>query len=215
MTTNNPNHQAHGFTVGLRKTLEIKTELFKGDICHAGDIVFTRSCNVIGHIRAIGGVCCNGDLTVGEDIRAGNNIEVIGNISAGGPISSGELMACEEIESGEYVFSFPYRIHAKSIKTKTLPFWREYWADAPPLKKWRKDILAPSRCWDDLRKLPTKAEAEKICRWGGWHWIIRAQLEMFFGLKDVVEIAPTRFVPPRNEHPLKEGDTIPMVGGEG
>ena len=215
MATNNHKYPARGFTVGLRKTLEIKTTSFDGDIEYTGDVVFTKSCLVFGRISTIGGISCDGDLTAGCDILAGNNIEVIGNISAGGPISSGGLMACEAIESGEYVFSFPYRIHAKSIKTKTLPFWREYWADAPPLKKWRKDILAPRRCWDDLRKLPPKAEAEKICRWGGWHWISRAQLEMFFGLKDVVEIAPTWFVPPRNEHPLKEGDTIPMVGGEG
>jgi hypothetical protein len=32
----------------------------------------------------------------------------------------------------------------------------------------------------------TKEEAEKVCAWDGWHWILRAQLEMFFGLVDKV-----------------------------
>jgi len=32
--------------------------------------------------------------------------------------------------------------------------------------------------------LISKEEAEKICAWEGWHWILRAQLEMFFGLKE-------------------------------
>lgn len=30
----------------------------------------------------------------------------------------------------------------------------------------------------------TKKEALGICKWTGWHWILRGQLEMFLGLKE-------------------------------
>ena len=54
----------------------------------------------------------------------------------------------------------------------------------PPFKKWKKDILDENKYWATFKKLITTKEAKKICKWEGWHWIIRAQLEMFFGLKD-------------------------------
>jgi hypothetical protein len=53
----------------------------------------------------------------------------------------------------------------------------------PPLKKWRKQILDSSLCWEDCKEMISDTEAKKICKWHGWHWILRAQLEMFFGLK--------------------------------
>lgn len=53
----------------------------------------------------------------------------------------------------------------------------------PPLQKWRKEILGDKNCWDELRCLLTQEEAKEVCQWDGWHWIIRAQLEMFFDLK--------------------------------
>jgi len=54
----------------------------------------------------------------------------------------------------------------------------------PPLSKWREAILDERLRWSDYKKLISKEEAEKICAWEGWHWILRAQLEMFFGLKE-------------------------------
>jgi len=77
---------------------------------------------------------------------------------------------------------------AKYIITKTLPLGRYFWAEMPPLRKWKKEIQTIGLCWDDYRQMITKAEAEEICRWKGWHWILRAQLEMFFGLKEKYEI---------------------------
>ena len=56
----------------------------------------------------------------------------------------------------------------------------------PPLKKFKKEILS-GLCWDELKKLPTKAEVKKICEWEGWHWILRGQLECFFGFEDKFE----------------------------
>ena len=53
-----------------------------------------------------------------------------------------------------------------------------------PMKKWRKEILDENNCWNDLKKLPNKEEIIEICTWEGWHWIIRGQLECFFGLKE-------------------------------
>jgi hypothetical protein len=57
----------------------------------------------------------------------------------------------------------------------------------PPLKKWHAQILDESKCWDDLRAIATREEAADICAWEGWHPILKAQLEMFFGLKKRVE----------------------------
>jgi len=53
----------------------------------------------------------------------------------------------------------------------------------PPLKKWKKQIINGGNCWNDLRNLLSKKEAQEVCRWDGWHWILKRQLEMFFGLK--------------------------------
>jgi len=57
----------------------------------------------------------------------------------------------------------------------------------PPLKKWG-DIIKSEACWDELRQIPTKEEQNEICQWEGWHWILRAHLEMFYGLKKIVEV---------------------------
>ena len=102
--------------------------------------------------------CVTGDI-VGGDIKAGGGIEA------------------------EWIFSFTFSVTAKYIVTKYLPFWRNYWADMPPLKKWRDKILDDDICWDEYPKMLTRKEKEKICAWNGWHWILRAQLEMYLGLK--------------------------------
>jgi len=53
-----------------------------------------------------------------------------------------------------------------------------------PFKKWQNEILDTSKCWTDYKNMVSEKEAIEICKWEGWHWIIRVQLEMFFGLKD-------------------------------
>ena len=55
----------------------------------------------------------------------------------------------------------------------------------PPMKKYREAILDERNCWDTLKAMITPAEAQKICKWNGWHWIVRAQLEMFLCLKTI------------------------------
>jgi len=70
----------------------------------------------------------------------------------------------------------------KKLITKTLPFWRKYWSEMLPLKNLSDEINNYDNCWDDLRKIG-KPYAIEICKWDGWHWILKAQLEMFFGLK--------------------------------
>jgi hypothetical protein len=57
----------------------------------------------------------------------------------------------------------------------------------PPLQKWRDAILDDGTCWGNLRGQATPEEAAAICAWEGWHPILRAQMEMFFGLKGRVE----------------------------
>ena len=131
-------------------------------------------------------LCATLKIKAGWSIEAGGSIEAGRWIKAGGSIEAGEW-----IKAGRWIFSFYFNISASYIITKYLPFWREYWANMKPLKKWEQDILDMSNCWNDMRKLPTKDEAIKICNWSGWHWILRAQLEMFFGIKEKYIIAPT------------------------
>jgi hypothetical protein len=107
-----------------------------------------------------------------------------GFIEAGRFIEAGcSIEARESIEAGGHIFSFTFFVYAKRISTRTLPFWRDYWAEMPPLKKWKDRILDESFCWTDYRKMLTKKEAREVCAWDGWHWLLRAHLEMFFGLK--------------------------------
>ena len=112
------------------------------------------------------------DVVLGEgwSIKAGGFIEAGGSIEAGG-----------------FIFSFVFDIQCKWFSTKTLPFWRKYWANMFPLRKWDRDILS-EKCWNELRKLPTKEEQKVICAWEGWHWILRGHLECFFGLKDKIYV---------------------------
>ena len=137
-------------------------------------------------------------IEAGEHIKAGGSIKAGWYIEAGGSIKArwyieagGYIKAREYIEAGGYIFSFQFEISAIYIISKTLPFWRKFYAAMPPLKNLSKQILDENNCWDNLRNIPTKKEAQKICSWNGWHWIIRGQLECFFGLKD-------RFEPPND-----------------
>ena len=127
----------------------------------------------------------DGTVHVPGNLVAECSIDVRGYLSVDGSIEAGSsIEARGYIEAGRYIKAGGYDIAATSISTKTLPYWRKYYADMPPLKKWRDKILDNNNCWHDLKLLPTKAEAKKICAWDGWHWIIRGQLECFFGLRE-------------------------------
>ena len=109
------------------------------------------------------------------------SIEAGYHIKAGGSIEAGSY-----IKAGSYVFSFIFKIKCKYIITTILPFHRNYYAQIPVLKKFKKEILDENQCWNSLRKL-TKSEANKILKWNGWHPIIKVQLKMFWGLVDRVD----------------------------
>ena len=96
------------------------------------------------------------------------------------------IEAGESIEAGWYVFSFRFSVSAKVISTKRLPFWREFWAEMPPLAKYRDVILNESNCWADLKRIGQE-DADEICAWEGWHWLLRGQLECLFGLRESFE----------------------------
>jgi len=157
-----------------------------GEFVEAGEYISTGSAlSVRGFIKAK------------EFIKTRGSIRSVGFVKTDGFIEAGSIEAKAIIEAKEYikvfgyVFSFQFAVEAKSISTRRLPFGRRYWAEMPPLKKWRKQILSDMP-WEDLRALPTKAEARKICAWGGWHWLLKAHLEMFFGLRD-------KIIPPAHE----------------
>ena len=142
-----------------------------------------------GSIRSGGFIKSGGYIESGEYIESDGSIRSGGFIKSGGYIrSGGSIESGGSIRSGEYIFSFTFSIVAKYIITKTLPLGRYFWAEMPPLRKWKKEIQTIGLCWDDYRQMITRAEAEKICSWQGWHWILRAHLEMFLRLKKKYEI---------------------------
>ena len=164
------------------KTKVIKDTHIKGNLDFDGKIVFKNFCIVDGYIRAQ-------SIESDGSIESGGYIESSGSIKSGRYIESGEYIESDgSIRSGEYIFSFTFSIVAKYIITKTLPLGRYFWAEMPPLRKWKKEIQTIGLCWDDYRQMITRAEAEKICSWQGWHWILRAHLEMFLRLKKKYEI---------------------------
>ena len=103
-------------------------------------------------------------------------------IEAGWGIEAGEGI------SAAYVFSFQFSVNSKWLVTTRLPFWREFYAEMPPMKEFSTEIRNEDNCWRDLKAKVTKEKAEEICKWEGWHPILRAQLEMFFELKSKVFI---------------------------
>jgi len=149
-------------------------------------------------IKAYGAIEVNEFIETHGSLEAGDYIEVPkgfitarGEIRAGGYIrTAGFIESQKSIEAGEYIFSFEFQVSAYSIKTKTLPFKRNYWPKMPPFKKWRERILSDDQRWHDFREKITEEEAREICSWDGWHWLLRAHLEMFFGLKDEYILSP-------------------------
>ncbi|MFA5163783.1 MAG: hypothetical protein WC441_04700, partial [Patescibacteria group bacterium] len=132
------------------------------------------------HIKAGWYIEAGGYIKAGGYIEAGEYIEAGGYIEAGEYIETGWY-----IEAGGYVFSFTFALTCKVLITHQLPFGREFWAGIPALpEKFRDKILDTSKCWPDYQQMFTKKQAQQICKWEGWHWILRAQLEMFFGLKE-------------------------------
>ena len=129
-----------------------------------------------------GGFRIDGHVIIMCDLTIAGFLRVVGSIKASDWIKAGG-----SIEAGEYVFSFLFSIKATALITSRLPFWREFWAEMPPLKKWREQILDDNKCWGDYKGLMSAAEAREVCKWEGWHPILRAQLEMFLGLKKQVK----------------------------
>jgi len=189
----------------LKKYINAEGNLeFNDDVLIRFDLIFDKSilCKKSLYIKAVGSIeagwsiNAEGSINAGVSIeaegaiKAGGSIEAEGSIKAGGSIEAGgAIKAGGAINAGDYIFSFIFDIKCKSLKTKRLPFWRNYWSAMPPLKKYSNQILEENLCWNDLREL-TKKDAKKICAWNGWHWILKAQLEMFFGLRNEVSPPP-------------------------
>ena len=119
-------------------------------------------------------------LSAGKDIWANDGI------SANNRISAGRGIYAKQTISGLFVSSQTFDIKCEKLITSQLPFWRNFWAKQLPLKKWQNQILNDKNCWNDLKSIPTQQEKQEICAWEGWHPILKAQLEMFFGLKTEV-----------------------------
>ena len=149
-----------------------------------GWVKFT-SLKISGYIfaKAGSGIEAGGGIEAGWSIKAGWGIEAGSGIKAGWGIKAGEGIKAGWGIKAKMIFSSIFEISAEYIQTKYLPFYRKFWSEMPPLKKWKNEILS-DECWDYYKTLMTKKEAKKVCSWNGWHWILKAQLEMFFGLKE-------------------------------
>ena len=146
-----------------------------------GSIIFKCSIKVGYSIRSGGYIYSNGSIRSDGDIHSDGYIYSNGDIYSGGYIySNGSIRSDGDIKAGGYIFSSVFEISCKFIVTRTLPFWRSYYAAMPPLTKYAASILNTSKCWDTLRQ-EIMPDAEPICAWDGWHPIIRAQLRMYFG----------------------------------
>lgn len=162
----------------------------KQSIIADGFIIGGGSIKTQGFIRSGGLLEVGGSINVGEFVKADWNIKVVrwlivkksitseGFIEVAGPIAAGDF-----IKTSKHVLSLSFDIRTLEIATKTLPFWRKFWAEMPPLRKFRSAILS-NTCWEELRDLPTLEEKKEICAWDGWHWLLRGQLECFLGLRD-------------------------------
>ena len=185
--------------VKVKKNINISGSIEAKHIVSGGYInvdTMIMSKYYIGACRSINcgcSVCNSGFMVARGSIRAKEYIDVPkGSIMTEGLIEVGSFIVCDNIraedyvKAGDYVYSYAYDIRAKCLITNKLPYRRHFWAEMSPLKKWKDKILDINLCWDDYRKMISKKEAKKICDWEGWHWILRAHLEMFFGLRKAV-----------------------------
>ncbi|MDY6957614.1 MAG: hypothetical protein SVK08_00520 [Halobacteriota archaeon] len=133
-----------------------------GNLELVGEFEIDKSVGVRGCIITNASILCRRSVEAGWFVKAGSFVE-----------------------AGEYVHSMSYDIRAKEIITHTLPYWREYYADMPVLKKYRKLILDGNTCWDDIREaIIDGGDAQRIYELDGWHWIIRGQIGCYLGLID-------------------------------
>lgn len=179
-----------------------------GSIVTGGSIKSHRSILATESMESGGSMEARGDMRAGWSMKSGGSMrsgwnmesgasmesgwfmESGGSMTAGGDMTAGwSIESGKSIESGgsivsdQFVHSMRYDIKAKSIKTRLLPHWRQYYADLPIMGKYRELILDTEMCWDDIRKaIIDGGDAQRIYDWDGWHWIIRGQIGCFLGL---------------------------------
>ena len=161
---------------------------FRGSVSATGSVVTKAGSGIEAGLGIKAGL----GIEAGWGIKAGWGIEAGLGIEAGWGIKAGEGIEAGEGIKAKFVFSFQFKVQSKWIATLYLPFWRAFWAEMPPLKDFRDAIMDESKCWDALRSLVSEKKANEICAWDGWHPLLRAQLEMFFRLKDRVELPASK-----------------------
>lgn len=189
-------------------SLKTNKDIFvDGDIRTTGDIesngnisakyIFCCGCvKSNGNIKVVGQINCrlsisaSGDISAGSSIRSnwyiesGGNINVYGNISSEGTISAKEKITAWSVHSQNF------EVKCKILKTLGLPFSKSFWVHQLPLLKWKEDIINNDKTgWNSaefkkyIDELINLEEKEVICNWEGWHPLLRAQLQMFLGIK--------------------------------
>lgn len=112
-----------------------------------------------------------GSLKVGEWLKVGRALKV------GESLRVDTWLAAQSVESGHF------SVRCSELRTSLMPLWREFYLPMPPLKKY--EAVIREECWYEIREA-LKPDAEGICAWEGWHPLIRAQLQMFLGLRESV-----------------------------
>ena len=133
------------------------------------------------YLDSDGNCTIKGNLIAKCNVTNTASLYVMGYIEADGYIKAGWYIEAGGYIKASYVLSLNFDITCKKLITKKVPFCRKYYAQMPPLKKYKDHILDPSMCWGSLREL-LKPDAKKIVKWNGWHPIVRAQIKMFFEL---------------------------------
>lgn len=173
-----------GFSIRVNGSINTEAHVFVSGSVFASYIDAGTSIDAGGSIEA-----SRGSIHAGGYIKSGKFIKAYGEIVAGAYIR-----AEESIETKGYILSHYFSIRAKYMITKTLPFHRGYYSCMPPLIKFRDIIETEHLCFKglklelmiEMRKTKNKFLRQEIVEWDGWHPLIRAQLEMFFNLKNRV-----------------------------
>ena len=188
-----------GGSITSYHTIEANASILVGGYIRSGDSISVRGCIDSRHLIMSQGSIEAGyyiksldSIVAKKSIKSGNNISGYSIISGGAITANGWITAHNLIEADgavqteHFAFSFNHAIVCETLRTKLLPYNRNYWAEMKPLRRWRADILNTDNCWEKLRALFTTADAREICAWDGWHPILRAHLEMFFNLRTEV-----------------------------
>ncbi|CAN5632569.1 hypothetical protein BH10ACI4_BH10ACI4_33220 [soil metagenome] len=169
-----------------------------------GTLTVGRSLQAMQEIRVGKSLSAGGDVSarailVGESltssgrIRAQERIRVGQSITAHGQVEAGVQLHCGSfIKTNAWILCPAFDIRCTELRSRLLPFGREFWAGLPMLSKWSAQLRDPKMCWADIRNLGDAEDAKAIASTRFGHWSLEGQLRVFLGAQ-VTTMAPPEF----------------------